>query len=85
MSKNFMIEKFMTAKLGLSGNELVLFSILWKESDKGQKIVEGDYKKLSEGMNVTIPTMYNSIKKLQERGYVEQVEKGLYQVNVKVA
>jgi DNA-binding MarR family transcriptional regulator len=80
-----MIEKFMTAKLGLSGNELVLFSILWKESDKGQKIVEGDYKKLSEGMNVTIPTMYNSIKKLQERGYVEQVEKGLYQVNVKVA
>jgi Fe2+ or Zn2+ uptake regulation protein len=80
-----MIEKFMTAKLRLSGHELVLFSILWKESDKGQKIVEGDYKKLSEGMNVTIPTMYNSIKKLQERGYVEQVEKGLYQVNVKVA
>jgi predicted transcriptional regulator len=80
-----MIEKFMTAKLGLSGNELVLFSILWKESDKGQKIVEGDYTRLSEGMNVTIPTMYSCMKKLQNRGYVEQVEKGLYQVNVKVA
>lgn len=83
MSKSFQIESFMTGRLGLSGNELVLFGILWKASDRGSKVVEGDYTNLSALMGTSIPTMYNCIRKLQERGYVEQVEKGVYSVVVK--
>lgn len=80
MSKNYVIESFMTGRLGLSGNELVLYAILWKESDRGMKQVAGDYTALSERMGTTIPTMYNCIKKLCERGYVVQVSKGMYEV-----
>ena len=83
MSKNIIIENFMTSQLGLSGNELVLFGILWKESEKGTKIVESDYAMMSARMNTTIPTMYNCLKKLVERGYVRQEEKALYSVIAK--
>lgn len=80
MVKNWMIEGFMVERLNLSGNELVLYALLWKESNKGEKVVEGDYTAISQRMGITIPTMYNCIRKLQERGYVEQVEKGIYRV-----
>ena len=83
MVNNFVIENFMVVQLGLSGNELVLFGILWKESSKGKKMVEGNYSHLSGLMGTTIPTMYNCIRKLCEKGYVQQVEKSLYQVTVK--
>ena len=83
MSKNIIIENFMTSQLGLSGNELVLFGILWKESEKGTRIVESDYAMMSSRMNTTIPTMYNCLKKLVERGYVRQEEKSLYSVIAK--
>lgn len=85
MSKSFTIESFMTERLALSGNELVLFSILWKESEGGKKQVEGDYTMISARMGTTIPTMYNCLKKLMERGYVLQPVKGRYEVSVNVA
>ena len=50
------------------------------KNNKGEKVVEGDYTAISQRMGITIPTMYNCIRKLQERGYVEQVEKGIYRV-----
>lgn len=83
MSKNYVIENFMTAQLGLSGNELVLFSILWKESEKGTKIVESDYNSISQRMGTSIPTMYSCMKKLVDRGFIRQEEKSLYSVIAK--
>lgn len=86
MSKSFMIESFMTGSLGLSGNELVLFAILWKESDRGKKKVVGDYTAISQRMGTTVPTMYNCIKKLMDRGFVTMPVKGMYEIHkVKVA
>lgn len=81
MCKKIEIMNWMTAKLGLSGNELVLFAILWRESNQGKQKVTGDYSALSGAMNTTIPTMYNCIRKLVERGYVIQPEKGLYEIS----
>lgn len=83
--KSFSIESFMTEQLGLSGNELVLFAILWKESKAGKEKVQGNYSFLSGRMGVTIPTMYNAVKRLIERGFVEQPEKGVYAVSVNLS
>ena len=81
MSKNYVIESFMTGTLGLSGNELVLFAILWKESEQGSRQVEGDYTAISQRMGTTIPTMYNCIRKLMDKGYVTMPVKGMYAVH----
>lgn len=78
MSKNYVIESFMTGSLGLSGNELVLFAILWKESEQGSRQVEGDYTAISQRMGTTIPTMYNCLKDLVKTGILEQTGKCEY-------
>lgn len=80
MSKNFVIENWMVTERGLSGNELVLYAIMWKESKKGEKVVQGDYAALSAQMGTTIPTLYNCIKKLTERGLITQERKGEYKL-----
>lgn len=72
ITKKFEIESFMTESLGLSGNELVLFALLWHESKGGKREVAGDYVGLSKAINTTIPTLYNVLKKLVERGYIEK-------------
>ena len=84
MIKEVSIKSFMTTRLGLSGNELVLFAICWKESDGGSDAFALDYSEVSAAMGTSIPTMYNCAKKLTDRGYLEpQTEKGVYRVNVK--
>ena len=78
--KRFEVLNWMTERLGLSGNELVLFAIMWKESKGGEKALVGDYTALSAAMGVTIPTMYNCAQKLMKRGYVVQPRKGIYAI-----
>lgn len=84
MKKSFEIESFMTMQLGLSGNELVLYAIMWKETDKGQKPVSMDYNGWAEAMGVRVPTVYNSLKKLVERGIIKQECKSVYRLNVEL-
>ena len=81
--KSFEIENFMTASLGLSGNELVLYAIMWKESEKGTKPVPMDYNGWSEAMGVKVPTVYNCINKLMERGVIDQECKSVYRLTTK--
>lgn len=70
------IEGFMTTELGLNGNQLVLFAILWGESKKGVEAVADNYAKYSGLMNTTIPTYYNTAKKLEERGVIRKTDDG---------
>lgn len=70
MIKEIKLQSFMTSKLGLSGNELVLFGICWKESKGGEQEFALDYTEVSAAMGTTIPTMYNCINKLMGRGYL---------------
>lgn len=81
--KSFEIESFMTADLGLSGNELVLYAIMWKETNKGTKPVTMDYNGWSEAMGVKVPTVYNCLNKLVERGVIEQECRSIYRLNNK--
>lgn len=81
----YVIEPFMTVKLGLNGNELVLFTILWAESDNGSKVVDGDYTTLSAEMNVTVPTFFACLNKLADKGYVEKTQDKKYRIMAKAA
>ena len=79
-ARKFEILPWMTAQLKLSGNELVLFAILWKESKQGAQQVKGDYAVLSMMMGCTVPTMYSAAKKLVDRNLVTIPSKGMYAI-----
>lgn len=80
MVKEFKIMEFMTGRLGLSGNNLVLYGLMWAESKQGKDVVVGDYTKLSAAMGVTIPTLYNCLKNLTKMSLISQPQKGIYQM-----
>ena len=66
MTKNIIIESWMTSDLKLSGNTLILFAILWRDSKKGEIPAKDDYANHSAAMGVSVPTYYNAVKKLVE-------------------
>lgn len=74
------IEDFMTT-IGLNGNALVLFAILWAESKHGEQKVKDDYKHFAEAMGVTVPTYYNTMTKLRERGLVACDDNGMIEIH----
>ena len=76
------IERFMIDKLGLSGNGLVLFAVLWMESKGATKEVKGNYTWLSAMMGVSIPTTYNCLSSLESKGLVQKTSVGTYRVTV---
>lgn len=78
--KSYEIQPFMMEKMKLSGNELVLFAILWKETDGGKKMAQMDYQGWSAAMGVTIPTLYNVLNKLVDKGFICQECKSVYGV-----
>jgi len=70
MKTKFSILKWMTNRLGLNGNELVAYAYLYEVTADGTKPYDGGYTELSEVMGTTIPTVYNTLKKLKERGFL---------------
>lgn len=76
MSKTIEIKKFMIKSLSLNGNALVLFAIIWGESKQGTQIFTDDYVHHSEAMNVSIPTYYNTLQRLVDRGIIFKVDGG---------
>lgn len=80
--RDFVVKNFMVSRMGLNGNKLVLFALLWQMSAGGEKKVVCDHSKVSAAIGTTIPTMYNVLKELVKAGYIKQVEKGTYEVVV---
>lgn len=68
--KKFIVHQWMLTRLGLSGNELVAYAYMYDVSEGGQKKFDGGYLELSEVMNTSVPTVYNSVKKLRDKGLV---------------
>lgn len=62
---DWMVEK------GLSGNELVCYAYLCKETAQGEKSFTGGYEKIAKAIGVTFPTAYNVLKKMKEKGLVQ--------------
>lgn len=69
--KGFTIEKFMIERLGLSGNELVAYAYLYDATQQGKDAFVGGYSQIAGAMGVTIPTAYNVLRKLKEKGEVK--------------
>ena len=72
------IEDWQIKKCGLSGNKLVLYALIWQNSNKGKDKVQLDYTEVSGAMGTTIPTMYNCLKDLVKSGIIEQTGKCEY-------
>ena len=83
MIKEFKIQDWMTSKLRLSGNNLVLFALMWKMSEQGTKTVKIDYKEITLAMSVSDPTVYNCLGQLVKRGLLEDHGDRLYVINAK--
>ena len=76
--KSFEIESFMTERLKLSGNDLVLYAIMWKETAKGTKNVPLDYQGWAAMMGASVPTLYSCLDRLVKKGYINQECKTIY-------
>ena len=65
------IETFMSEKLKLNGNNLVMFAIMWSDvQGQRKKPAPYDYKRFAQMMAVTVPTVYNTFEKLASMGLV---------------
>ena len=75
---NITIEPWMATNTGLSGNKLVLYALIWQNSNHGKSAVPLDYTEVSGAMGTTIPTMYNCLKDLVKSEVIEQTGKCEY-------
>lgn len=69
--KKFIVHQWMLTRLGLSGNELVAYAYMYDVSEGGSKKFDGGYLELSEVMNTSVPTVYNTVKKLRDKKLVQ--------------
>ena len=83
MIKEFKIQDWMTGKLKLSGNNLVLFALMWKMSEQGTNSVKIDYKEITLAMSVSDPTVYNCLGQLVKRGLLDDRGDRLYAISAK--
>lgn len=57
-------------RLGLKGNDLIIFSIIYGFSQDGESEFSGSIQYLCDCLNVTKPTVINSLKNLVSLGYI---------------
>lgn len=66
----FVIYDWMVKDKGLSGNELVCYALLYRETKNGTESFCGGYEAIATAMGVTFPTAYNVLRKLESKGLV---------------
>lgn len=75
-NKNFLnIQGWMVKELKLSGNELLCYALIYGFSQDGQSVFSGSSKYIQEWLNISMPTIFATLKKLCERGLIEKIEK----------
>ncbi len=57
-------------RLGLKGNDLIIFSIIYGFSQDGESEFSGSIQYLCDCLNVSKPTIINSLKNLVSLGYI---------------
>ena len=62
--ERFMIENWMVTREKLSGNCLVCYAYLYAATNGCNEPYTGGYEQLAQDIGVTIPTVYNVLKKL---------------------
>ena len=69
----FTIQAFMVIDLGLSGNELFIYAIIYGFSQDGESFFKGSRQYLADWCNTSISSVKRALKSLQDRGLIEQI------------
>lgn len=73
--KNYIvIQSFMVSELGLKGNELLIYAIIFGFSQTAGQAFYGSLTYLESWTNSTRPTVISSLKSLVEKGLIEKGE-----------
>ena len=67
------IQGWMITRLGLSGNDLLIYAIIFGFSQDGKSVFEGSRQYLADWCTCSISTVKRSLKTLIDRGLIEQV------------
>jgi hypothetical protein len=78
------IQGWMINDLGLRGNELILYAIIFGFSQDGESQYFGSQRYISRAMKVSLPTVNKVINKLLDKKFIIQVSESRYQANFKV-
>jgi predicted transcriptional regulator len=66
----YVVQGWMMSELGLSGNELTCYAIIFGATQGGQTTFRESRNYLAEWMNVTLPTVDKSLSSLVAKGYI---------------
>ena len=69
----FTVQSFMVNQLGLSGNDLMVYAIIYGFSQDGESVFRGSRQYLADWCNSTVRGIQKNLNKLMELGLIEQV------------
>ena len=67
------IQGWMITELGLSGNDLIVYAVIYGFSQDGESTFQGTRAYLAEWCNASERSVQRNINSLLEKGYIEQV------------
>ena len=70
----FTIQEWMMTELKLSGNELLVYALIFQVSQDGESEYASGLKYISEKLNITVNTVHSTLTKLLEKGLVDKRE-----------
>lgn len=75
-NENFIaIQGFMVKELGLSGNELIAYALIYGFSQDSESEFKGSLNYVAEWLNCSKTTAFNLLNKLADDGFIKKTEK----------
>lgn len=75
-NENFIaIQGFMVKELGLSGNELIAYALIYGFSQDNESEFKGSLNYVAEWLNCSKTTAFNLLSKLADDGFIKKTEK----------
>lgn len=75
-NENFIaIQGFMVKELGLSGNELIAYALIYGFSQDNESEFKGSLNYVAEWLNCSKTTTFNLLNKLADDGFIKKTEK----------
>ncbi len=83
MKINIDKEKIKIIKNIVKSREIEIISYILDKTDLETNLFIGTYRKIKTDLQTSQVTIANTMKKLQEKGYIELVQNGVWRVNFK--
>jgi DNA-binding MarR family transcriptional regulator len=77
MNYEFRVSSWMMKELELSGNELIVFAVLYDYTGSAVGEYSLGYNFLVELTNASKPTVIRSVKELERKGYITKTKKSI--------